>query len=455
LRLSGRLDLYNTNATQGSLKLDADALDLTSYYDLFAGKTNAAQKKTAARRSTAQTTIPTQAPAPADANQEPEAKNLPFHNFTTEVNIGHVYLREVEITTLQTTAKIDGGHVLLNPFKLAINGAPVNVSVDLDMGVPGYKYDTSFSAQAVPLAPLMNTFAPERKGEIGGTMTAQAKVTGTGITGASLQKNLAGNFDVTSTNLNLSVVNIKSPLLKTLVNVISLIPDLLRNRDVTTLIGGVTGSSGGGLADELKKAPVQSINAKGVAGSGRVDLQQASVQSSAFLAEAVGAVTLADVLTNSVVKIPVSVSLSQPILQQINLVPANTPTNAQYAKLPDFFTITGTVGKPKENINKVALAGTALKGIAGAIPGGGTTGTLIQGLGGLLSGGGSTANNTPSNTTTNKPTGRSGGVLQDLNGALSGSSPKSTNAPRNAGANQTNQSTVNELLDLFKRPKKQ
>lgn len=452
LRLTGRVDLSNTNATQGSLRLDADALDLTGYYDLFASKTKAAQKKTATRTAPAQTTTP--APAAADANQEPEAKNLPFHNFTAEVNIGHVYLREVEITTLQTTAKIDGGHVLLNPFKLALNGAPVSASVNLDMGVPGYKYDTSFSAQAVPLAPLMNTFAPERKGEIAGTMTAQAKITGTGITGASLKKNLAGQFDITSTNLNLSVVNIKSPLLKTLINVISLIPDLLRKGDVTTLIGGVTGSSGGGLADELKKAPVQSINAKGVAGSGRVDLQQASVQSSAFLAEAVGTVTLADVLTNSAVKIPVTVSLSQPILQQINLVPANTPTNAPYAKLPDFFTITGTVGKPKENINKVALAGTALRGIAGAIPGGSTTGSLIQGLGGLLSRGGANAN-TPANATTNQPTGRAGGVLQDLNGAPSGSSQKSTNAPSNAGANQTNQSPVNELLDLFKRPKKQ
>ena len=453
LRLSGQLNLSNTNATQGTLKLDADALDLTSYYDLFAAKTTDSRKKTAAV-APAQATTPS--PAAANANQEPEATHLPFHNFIAEVNIGHLYLREIEVTMLQTTAKIDGGHVLLNPFKLAINGAPVNASVDLDMGVPGYKYETSFSAQAVPLAPLMNSFAPERKGEIGGTMTAQAKLTGTGTTGASLQKNLAGQFEITSTNLNLSVVNIKSPLLKTLINVISLIPDLLRNRDITTLIGGVTGSSGGGLADELKKAPVDSINAKGVAGSGRVDLQQAVVQSSAFRAEAVGAVTLADVLTNSAVNIPVSVSLSQPILQRINLVPANTPTNAPYAKLPDFFTITGTVGKPKENINKVALAGTALRGIAGAIPGGGgTTGSLIQGLGGLLSGGASTANGSP-NTNTNKPTGRAGGVLQDANGILSGSSQKSANAPANAGTNQpaAKPSAVNELLDLFKKPKK-
>ena len=82
---------------------------------------------------------------------------------------------------------------------------------------------------AIPLAPLVNSFQPERKGQIGGTMTAQGHISGAGITGASLQKNLAGQFDVTSTNLNLNVVNIKSSMLKTLINVVAGIPELIRN----------------------------------------------------------------------------------------------------------------------------------------------------------------------------------------------------------------------------------
>ena len=37
INFSGHVDFSKTNAIQGNLKLAADSLDLTSYYDLFAG----------------------------------------------------------------------------------------------------------------------------------------------------------------------------------------------------------------------------------------------------------------------------------------------------------------------------------------------------------------------------------------------------------------------------------
>ena len=184
----------------------------------------------------------------------------------------------MEIADWQTTAKIDGGHVVVNPFKLTLNGAPVNSTVDLDLGVPGWKYDLSLSALGVPLTPLVDTFQPERKGQIGGTTTAQGHISGAGITGASLQKNLTGQFDVNSTNLNLNVVNIKSPMLKTLINVVAGIPELLRNPTgtVTSLLGGLTGKAGtsGGLADDLQRSPIDAIIVQGTAGSGRIELAE-------------------------------------------------------------------------------------------------------------------------------------------------------------------------------------
>src|SRR4029077_2522820 len=124
--------------------------------------------------------------ASSGPEQEPEGKPLPFRNFTAEVTIGRLYLHEVDITNFQTTTKLDGGHVVLNPFKLTLNGAPVNCTADLDLGVPGYKYDLAFGADRIPLAPLVNTFQPDRKGQIGGTLLAQAKLKGAGTTGASL-----------------------------------------------------------------------------------------------------------------------------------------------------------------------------------------------------------------------------------------------------------------------------
>ena len=245
----------------------------------------------------------------------------------------------------------------------------------------GWKYDVSLSAQAIPLTPLVDSFQPDRKGQIGGTVTAQGKLSGAGITGASLQKNLAGQFDMASTNLNFSVVNIKSALLKSLVNVVAGIPELLSNpaSGLTSLLGNVTGGkvgTSGGLADDLQRSPINAITTSLTVGTGRVDLKQATVQSAAFQADASGTITLAAVLTNSAIQIPVSVSLSQPIAQRMNL--AGTATNTAYAKLPDFLTMQGTVGQPKADINKLALAGTVVKSVTGVVPAAGQT------AGGLL-----------------------------------------------------------------------
>ena len=447
VQLSGQLDMSNTNATQGNLKLVADSLDFTSYYDLFVGAKPASATGAATTPAPARSTAP--AAAPGGANKEPEAMKLPLHNFTFETAIRRLYLHEVEIADWQTTTKIDGGHVVLNPFKLTLNGAPVSSTLDLDLGLPGWKYDWALSAQAIPLAPLVNSFQPERKGILSGTMTAQAKVGGAGTTGASLQRNLTSQFDMSSTNLNLSVDNIQgntfyTRLLKTLVSTIGVIPDLAKNpaATATSLLSGLTGlgssststSSGGGLTADLKKSPINAIILRGNAGSGRVNLQQALVQSPAFEAQAHdGTMTLAEVLTNSPIQIPITVSLERSVAQRINMA-GNTPTNAAYAKLPDFLTMKGTLGNSKADIDKVALATAVLQGVGGKS---GQAGTALQSLGSLLSKG----TNTPSNTSTNQSGSKVGGLLQ---GFLNNSAPAATNAPAT-----TNQSPVKNLLKGF------
>jgi hypothetical protein len=207
--------------------------------------------------------------------------------------------------------------------------------------------------------------------------------------------------------------------MKSLINVVAMIPELLRNPEtaVGSLLGNVTGTGGGGLTEDLKRSPIDSVIARGVVGSGRMDLQQAVVQSPAFRADAAGAVTLSDKLTNSAINIPVSISLGNAVAQKIG-VSTNASANG-YSKLTDFYTLKGTVGEPKNDINKLALLGMAAKGITSIVPSvGGKTGSLIQGLGGLVSG----QSSSKTNNATNQPS--------------SGQSP------------------ANNLLDLFKKPKK-
>ncbi len=438
VRLSGRVDLSDTNAISGNLKLAADALDLTTYYDLFAAKTGGPEKPAAAPSQPAPATPPS---APA----QPEAGKRQMRNFVAEAAIGAVYLHEIRITNVQTTVKMDRDRIVVTPCKLWLNGAPADANVDLDLGIPGYKYNVAANALAIPLAPIVNSFEPDRKGQIGGTLTAQAKVTGQGTSGADLKKNLAGNFDVATTNLNLSVINIRSPLLKAVINVVALIPDLVKNPDnmLGSALAAIAPQPGagrtGGLAGELEKSPIDKIVARGTMGGGQVVLQQAMVQSSTFQADATGNVQLQDVLTNSTINIPVALSLSQSVAQRVNLVPPNTPTNAAYVKLPEFLTLTGTLGNPGKQINKMALVGLAARGLSGI---GGQAGGILGTVGGLLGGKSQTGTNAPP-TGTNRPAGGLGNII---GGFLGGSQPGGTNAPA------TNQSPAGNLLNqLFKK----
>ena len=429
VQLNGQVDMSQANAIQGNLKLVADSLDFSSYYDLFMGGKSSA------------TTTPSQTgavpvTAPATANKEPDPIKLPLHNFAATATIRRLYLHEIEIDDWQTTLTIDGGHVALNPFKLVLNGAPVNTTFDIDLGIPGWKYDGALSAQAIPLAPLANTFQPERKGILSGTLTAEAKLNGGGITGASLQKNFAGQFDVSATNLNLAVDNIQgntvgTRLLKTLISTIAVIPELANNpaSAATSLLSKLIGPSDsgtnhtGGLTADLQKSPINWVALHGTAGSGRVNVQQVVVQSPAFEAQAHdGTITLEEVLTNSPLQIPISVLLDRTVAQRINMA-GNTATNAAYAKLPDFLTLKGTLGKAKADINYIALSGAILQGTGGK---GAQAGGALQGLSDLLSTG---TNATSINTPTNQPGGKEAKLLRGIGGLLNNSKTAATNAP--------------------------
>jgi uncharacterized protein involved in outer membrane biogenesis len=368
VRLQGQVDYSQSNAVRGNLKLTADSLDVTSYYDLFAGGPKGGNKPAAAATQTA--------PESTGGGQEPPAKNFPLKHFIMAADIGRFYLREIEITHWQTTVSVDGGHVTVKPFQLTLNGAPVNATVDLNLGVPGYKYDLTLGADRVPFTPVANTFWPDRKGQMGGTFTAQAKFSGAGITGAGLQRNLTGQFAGGVTNLNLSVTDVHSAILRTLINVIATIPQLLSSPEsaIASLLGQVTGQ-GGGLMDELKKSPIQVINAQIKAGGGRIDLTSASVQSTSFKADGQGDIALAQVLTNSTINIPIAISVSQSIGKQLNLASGTAPASAAYVPLPQFLAMEGTIGNPKADINKVALGGMVVKSIGSGILSTATNGT--------------------------------------------------------------------------------
>jgi hypothetical protein len=384
-QLKGRVDASRTNAIQGSLTLAADSLDVTRYYDLFSSTNKSGAKASGASKPAGGGTPAAPTAAAGATNQ------LPFRNFTVDANVGAFYLREIAATNFHATVKLDGSQVVLRPFELTLNGSPMHVTADVDLSVPGYKYALTFNATNVPFTPLWNTFKPEEKGEMGGTLSALVDIKGVGTTGESLQKTLTGQFDIGTTNLNLSVDKIHSRMLRMLVVFVAKLPEIANNPlgAISSLAGGaLNGGLSGGLSGDVAQSPIDVITARGNAGNGRVVLQQAVVRSSVFEGTVTnGTVTLAQVLTNSAIDIPVGISLNKSIAQRVpTLVPENTPTNVNYVKLPDFFTETGTVGDPKPKINTVALGKGVVQKFIPGLGGGtnGSSGNLLQGLGGLL-----------------------------------------------------------------------
>jgi len=304
--------------------------------------------------------------------------NLPFRNFPVELKIGRFYLREIAITNWLTTLKLDSGQVTINPLQLTLNGAPIQGSVDVNVGVPGYEYNVNLSGDKIPIEPIANSFVPDKRGMYKGDLLLNAQIKGKGTTGANLQKNLGGLLGFTLTNANIQIV---SPKLRQFL------------QPVATLLG----------IPELLDSPLNWVDLHSEIGSGRIDFKDLDLVSPMFRLESGGVMPISEVLTNSPFQNwPVNLYLSRSLAEKARLAPAGT-TEA-YVKLPSFLRVAGTLGNPKAQIDKTALAGTLLEKYGSKIPGvNEATGGLLQGIGGILSGGRNASTNQPPNSTTNQP----------------------------------------------------
>jgi hypothetical protein len=375
VQITGRLDRSQTNAMQGNLKVNADSLDVTPYYDLIAGDKQPEEAATAS---------PSQPPPPADANKEPEPTKLPFRNTVADIQIKRLYLREIDIANFTSTTKVDGSLIQLKPVQMTINGKPLSASIDLNLGVPGYQYDIALQADRVPVEPLANSLSPDYKGRMKGDLLANVQVKGAGTTGVNLKKTLVGDIGVTITNANIQLVGPRS---KTFLGTLGAI---------LTSVGHAMG------VPDLSKSPVKWLNSRIKMGEGKMELADLTVFSDAFIVESRGVVPIADVLTNSPINnLPVEISLSRSAAERARVLPANTPTNAPFVKLPTLAYVRGTIGDPKPDVKETVIVGLVAKSASGLISPRSDVGRIVGGIGGLLTGDRNT--NRPAATRTNAP----------------------------------------------------
>jgi hypothetical protein len=303
-------------------------------------------------------------------------------------------LREVAASNVQTTVKIEQSHVLIQPVELALNGAPVSADIDLDLGVPGWRYKIGFKGTNIPLEPLANSFSPDYRGRAKGDMFADVKIEGAGVTGANLRKNLGGHLGLNFTNADIQIIG-------------------PRLRGFLAPIAAAINAPG------LLNSPLHWVACDAQMGTGKINLSQMILVSPAFTAATKGDLAIADNLGAShLAKWPMNFQLERALAEKIQLAPKDTPTNVAFVGLPDFIKVAGTLNNPKPEIDLKSLAGAALVKYVDKIPGvDEKTSGLLKGLGNKLTGSKSSATNAAG-----------------------------TNAP---GTNKP----VEKLLDLLKRPK--
>jgi hypothetical protein len=411
LQLQGRVDMTRTNAISGKLLLAAESLDFTTYYDLFtAGKT--AEKKPGTGAT----------PAPvAVAKTEPVATVLPFTNFVAELNIGRLFLHDINVSNWVGAVRVDGGRVQLNPFKLQLNGAPVEAKADVNLAVPGYTYNVGFNIQQVPITPFLTTFSPKFTEAVRGEILGVGQISGAGMTGADLKKNLLGNLGISLTNASINIESLAdSPALR--FARIVLLPVSLALQ-----------------LPEIMRSPIQYIGVKSQMGGGNIQVKELQLRSPVLLVESVGVIPIAEVLTNSPLDFPVEIALSSAAARNFRLL--NSDTGSGYSRLPNFVKVHGTIGEPKVDVSKTKILGITAVGAAGFIKGG--AGDVVSGIGGLLGGKRpDPATNAPATTTTNAPINN---LLNNLFG------PK-TNAPATKPSDPATNAPINNLIrGLFRR----
>lgn len=328
LEITAKVDLSTNQPGPTTVKVASTGLDLTPLYNLFTSVTNAAPETASA-------------PVAAKPNVEPAPVRLPIRDATFDIDIARVFLRQVDVASIKGQATAKNDVVALDAFGMNVNGAPVRARARANLAVPGYDYDLDFSADRVPLGPLANSFVTALSGAAQGEVIASAKIKGAGVTGTSLGRNLAGNFDfsVTNTLIKVPEKSIRLPALIT-----TLIPILPEEINPAYLLGLI------GKKDVLAE-PIRVLEAHATMANGGVQLANTRVSSAAFLTTVEGGLRWADLVDNSPLNMPVSLAFA---------------SGGQMDALTKIGAVSGTVGKAGFDKDPLGIGKITIKVIPGA-----------------------------------------------------------------------------------------
>ena len=335
LKVSGHLPLKPGLSSKGALNVSSASLDLTPYMDLLMTQTEANKASPAPET---QEKVEPATPVPTASEAEP--LEVPLGELDAQVDIGKLFARELTVQDLKGRMLWQTNTLHLEPLSMQVNNGPVKASLHMDFTQPDWGYQMNFDAQNVPVQAITDTLDPANKGKVSGLFFAKGDWSGAGLTEPALQRNLGGSMTMQYKDANIELV---SPTIRLL---LSPITALLR-------------------LPELMKAPISGLEANVNVQNQTLSVKDTKVLSNAFQVHTAGEIPLANVLTNSVLNLPVEFHLERSIAKKSNLIPSSAPEGTPFVKLPDFVKLQGTVGKPVTKTDKLVLSGLLVKSAAG------------------------------------------------------------------------------------------
>jgi len=334
--LAGVVKFPNPFDVGGQLRLEADALDLTGYYDLVAHDLTLVE------------------PAPSC---HPLLTQLPFKDFSVSLDFGQLYLRELVLRDVKAEFQAEPNKWAFENTSLTLNGAPVTIGIGATLDHSGSVYDLNLSASSVPAAPVVNTFHPKLHGSIAGNFTLNTKLNGIGGPGPSLS-NLNGSIEFTATNLNLAIRKSQFPPVNAALNGVAGLPSYL-----AMIPGREDLSAGQKWSEEIARGRIDRFSFQGAAQNGKMTIQDAQLDTTGIRLSAAGEIKLARSWSQCDIRLPIDVSLKRAYAQASGIFPVSLPNQSAYISVPDFLVVTGTLGHPKNEILLTKLGGTTTKSL--------------------------------------------------------------------------------------------
>ena len=335
LKLSGQLPIQPSLASKGLVKVSSASLDLTPYMDLLMahGETVPDVPGNAPQPNSAE-----QKPAPQTA--EPAPLDVPLGELDAQVDIGKLFMRDLSVQAFKGRLLWQTNTLHLEPVSMQVNNAPVEAKLHMDFTKPDWGYGVNFDVQKLPVQAITDTLDPANKGKISGLLTAKGDWSGSGLMEPALQRNMNGSTTIQYSDANIELVSPTIRLLMTPITALLRLP-------------------------ELMKAPITGVEANVAVQNQVLSLKDTKVLSDAFQVHTGGEIPLDNVLTNSVLNLPVEFHLERSIARKSNLIPSSAPKDTPYVKLPDFVSLQGTLGKPVTKTDKLVLSGLLMKSAAG------------------------------------------------------------------------------------------